>query len=151
MALWQTGHDDVVFADSAKRVYVGIIVILREILVFVVEHLLRGSEFDREGANPSYSVVFAAKAVVHHLNVDGRMAEVWMLTTQKIVPATSDVSAAETIDLRAALCNRWNHGHCGAKNDHKPRRQHTQSRVNLQLTFVITIGDIAMVGGRGRL
>lgn len=126
------------FANSAKRVYVDIIVILREILVFFVEHLLRGSEFDREGANPSYSVVFAAKAVVHHLNIDGRMAEVWMLTTQKIMPATSDVSAAETIS------------YCGAKKDHKPRRQHTQSRVNLQLTFVITIGDIAMVGGRGR-
>ena len=63
------------FADSAERVYVGVIGIMIEILVLFVDYLLGGSKFDWEGVHLSY-IVFAAKATVYHLDSICRMSEV---------------------------------------------------------------------------
>jgi hypothetical protein len=65
-----------VFVDSTKRVYVGVIVISREVLVSFVEYHPCGSKFDWESAHPSYSIVFATKAAACHLSSIRRMSEV---------------------------------------------------------------------------
>jgi hypothetical protein len=67
----QTSDDDIVFADSPKRVNVRVVDVLVELFVLFIEHLLCSGKLDVEGAHPSYSVVFTAKAVACHLEVVG--------------------------------------------------------------------------------
>jgi hypothetical protein len=49
------------FADAAECVYVGVIGVMIKVFVLFVGHLLRGGEFNLEGAYPSYSVVLATR------------------------------------------------------------------------------------------
>jgi hypothetical protein len=65
----QTGDDDIVFADSLKRVNVHVVGVLVEFFVLFIKHLLCSGKLDVEGAHPSYSVVFTAKAAACYIKV----------------------------------------------------------------------------------
>jgi hypothetical protein len=67
LARWYARDNDIVFADSAERVQVGIIGVLTQVFVLFIEHHPRGRKFDREGANPPYTIIFTAKSATRHL------------------------------------------------------------------------------------
>lgn len=65
MPFRQTGDNDIIFANAPTGVEIRVVGVVLRCVVFLVEHLLRGRQLNRQRAHLSHRVVFAAQLARH--------------------------------------------------------------------------------------